>query len=326
MILKRALAGALALACMAFAAADTKVTVTPTDLHGWAPQTAGTGAEVSFVAGPEGNPCGPSSLELQVGADGNNTAQFRNTNYEGTPIANLTKLSYALYVDQDGSGGQAPYVILNVDQDNNGTVDDLLFFEPVYQTGTYGGDPVPNQGAPVPGEWKTYDALAGGWWSFNAGTFGPPLTTLATYLQQFPNAVIRNSSTGGGGVRLVVGGGAGAWDNFRGMVDCVDIGVSGDTTTFDFEVEGAPPTDFVDVNGDEEGTTSIPNATLGDGKTIQEKVDEAAENAKNHGAYVSAINALARQLVALGIISDAQKTELSNGAAKSDIGKKSKGK
>ena len=62
---------------------------------------------------------------------------------------------------------------------------------------TYSGDPVPNQGVPIVGGWKSYDALVGGWWSLNAGTFGPPLTTIASYLALHPDAVIRNSTAGG---------------------------------------------------------------------------------------------------------------------------------
>jgi hypothetical protein len=320
MIGRKFLTIALACACAAIASAQTTVVVTPDDLHGWAPQVDGDGADASFVLGPDGNPCGPSSLQLTVGADGDTGAQFRNTNYEGVALSSVTTLSYAIYVAQDGSGGQAPYIILNIDQDNNGSVDDLLFFEPVYQTGAYVGDPVPDQGVPVVGEWKTYDALVGGWWSLNAGTFGPPLTTISSYLTAFPNSVIRNSATGGGGVRIVAGFGAGAWDNFVGNADCFTIGVAGgETTTYDFSLGGAPV--LVDVNGEEEGTTTIENVTLGDGDTIQDKVDAAVADAKNHGAYIKAISNLAKSLLVDGVITESQRSEMVGGAARSNIGK-----
>jgi hypothetical protein len=322
---KGLLIGALTLAFAAFGSAQGTVTVTPDDLHGWAPQTDGDGASTSFVTGPEGTPCGTGSLELAVGANGDNGAQFRNSNYDGTTLASLTELSYAVYVAQDGSGGQAPYLILNIDQNNDGTIDDLLFFEPVYQTGAYGGDVVPDQGVPVVGEWKTYNALVGGWWSLNAGTFGPPVTTIQSYLALYPDAVIKNSETGGG-VRIVAGFGAGAWDNFVGNADCLTIGVSGTSTTFDFEVSGGGGEEpvFVDVNGDEEGTTTIEDQTLENGKTIQEMVDEAAANAKNHGGYVSAIAKLAKMLMDEEVITEAQRSELMQGAAQSQVGSKPK--
>lgn len=309
-------------ALLALAGAATgwgqNVVVTPTDLHGWAPQLSGDGADVSFVNGPAGNPCGPDSLQLTVGANGDNGAQFRNTNYDGLSLASVSALSYAIYVAHDGSGGQAPYIVLNIDQDNNGTVDDLLFFEPVYQTGLYSGDPVPDQGVPVVGEWKTYDALVGGWWSFNANTFGPPLTTIASYLALYPDAVIRNSDTGAGGVRIVAGFGAGAWDNFIGNADCFTLGVGGESTTYDFSL-GAPV--FVDVNGDEPGTTTVVNTTLGDGDTIQDKVDAAAAAATNHGSYIRAISALAHARLSEGLVTQTQVSEMVTGAAKSQIGK-----
>src|SRR5438128_2078735 len=92
----------------------TTVYVTPTDLNGWAPQTNGVGAQVAIVAGPDGNACGPDSLELQVGANGDNDAEFRNSNYDGARLADLTSLKYDVYVQHDGSGGQAPYIMLNI--------------------------------------------------------------------------------------------------------------------------------------------------------------------------------------------------------------------
>jgi hypothetical protein len=138
-------------------------------------------------------------------------------------------------VQQFSSGGQAPYLNLLIDLNNDGVAHDQLFFEPVYQTGAFTGDPIPNQGTLVLGQWQTWDALVGGWWSLNAGTFGPPLVTLATYIAANPTATIVNAPTGAGGVRILAGFGAGAWDNFVGNVDAFTIGVSGNSTTYDFE-------------------------------------------------------------------------------------------
>ena len=210
------------------------VKVSPAALDGWATQTSGT-ASTAFVAGPETPPLGTGSAQLSVGADGNSGAQVRYTGAAGTKVADLTALSYSTYVEQDGAGGQAPYVILNIDNDNNGTVDDQLFFEPVYQTGAYPGDPVPNQGPLVVGEWQTWNALDGGWWAVSAGTFGPPLVTLDSYVADHPDATIVNSANGLGGVRLVAGFGAGAWDGFVGNVDNLTVATSLDSNTFVFE-------------------------------------------------------------------------------------------
>ncbi len=236
-----------------FAVTSTLVT-TPANLNGWQ-RTSSAGAaptptpSVLFVTGPATPPLGIGSAQLSVGADGNKSAQLRQPNYSGTllpsggpPAANeLTGLSYSTYVQVPGSGGQTPYLNLLIDNNNDGTVDDQLFFEPVYQNGTYSGDPVPDQCAVNPsgcvavGEWQTWDAFSGGWWSLNAATFGPPLVTLQTYRTANPNARIVNASNGLGGVRIIAGIGAGAWDNFVGNVDQFEIGVGPDTVVYDFE-------------------------------------------------------------------------------------------
>lgn len=184
-------------------------------------------------------PLGVGSVHLIVGTDGNLIAQARNSAYAGTLLSDFTALSYSTYVDNDGSGGQAPYMNLLVDQDGNGTVDDQLFFEPVYQTGAYPGDPVPNQGAIQLRTWQTWNALAGGWWSLDDATFGPPLKTLATYIAAFPNArIAANDSFDRGGLRILAGGGAGAWDRFIGGTDNVTVDTNATSpVTYDFEPE-----------------------------------------------------------------------------------------
>jgi phosphotransferase system IIB component len=251
-------------------AATTTLFVYPGNLEGWQirttpgsqPTPAATPG-VLFVFGPGTPPLGRGSVEFRVGSDGDASAEVRQPNFAGTLLPNpnpspapaavneLSGLSYSTYAQSGGSGGQAPYIILNIDNNNDGAFDDRLFFEPVYQNGTYSTvDPsitLPNQcpgagpNCVTPGQWQTWDALNGGWWSLNAGTFGPPLTTLKFYRSQNPDARIVNTETGDGGVRIVTGGGAGAWDNFVGNADAFSISVGEDTTIYDFEPK-APPT------------------------------------------------------------------------------------
>jgi len=215
--------------------------ITPTAPGPWQFQSAGgppAAPPAAYIApGFDTPPLGIGSVHLAVGSDGNASAQARNTAYAGTLLSDLTALSYSTYIDVNGStNDQAPYLNLLIDQDNNGTVDDQLFFEPAYQTGAYSGDPVPNQGAVAPHTWQTWDALVGGWWSLDALTFGPPLVTLATYVASFPNARIVNNSSGFGGVRILTGGGAGAWDNFLGGADNVTIDTATTASvTYNFE-------------------------------------------------------------------------------------------
>jgi uncharacterized repeat protein (TIGR01451 family) len=244
-------------------ALNTTVVVTPANLDAWVRSTSGSGSpgpSVTFVPGPPNPPLGRGSVEFRVGSDGDAAAQLRNTNFSGTvlpnpaatpvpPAANeLTALSYSTYAQSGGSGGQTPYIILNIDNNNDGVFsiadgDDQLFFEPVYQNGTYPTvDPsivIPNQcganpACVTPGIWQTWDAFNGGWWAVSAGTGGPPLTSLKFYKSTHPNARIINAGALGG-VRIVTGFGAGAWDNFIGNVDEFLIGVGPDATTYDFE-------------------------------------------------------------------------------------------
>jgi Lamin Tail Domain len=252
-------------------AATTTLFVYPGHLEGWQPNVVVSTASpspaptVEFVFGPGTPPLGRGSAELRVGSDGDNAAELRQPNYNlvalpnpspTPPAANeLTALAYSTYAQSGGSGGQTPYLILNIDNNNDGVFniasgDDQLFFEPVYQNGTYPTvDPsvvIPNQcganpACVTPGEWQTWDALGGGWWALSAGTFGPPLTTLEFYRQTHPNARIINSGSGLGGVRVVAGFGAGAWDDFVGNVDNFQIGVGPDTTVYDFEPQAPPP-------------------------------------------------------------------------------------
>lgn len=308
-----------------------EVVVAPGNMNGWTTSQSGT-ASVEFVDGPEDPPCGFGSVELSVGPDGNSAAQVRNRDYNGVLLSDITELSYSTYVQQDGSGGQAPYLILNVDLDGNGTTDDQLFFEPVYQTGLYGGDAVPDQGDVTVGEWQTWDAREGGWWALSAGTFGPPLVTLDTYIAAHPGARLAAPTTGTGSIRIVAGFGAGAWDNFVGNADCFTIEVFGVETTYDFELDsdgdGVPDEDdecpdsdlrdFVDVGS---GPTSIPNVVGDDGCSIQDDVHHCEDTARNHGQYVSCVNKLADQLYKDGVISKQQRQEMKTGAAKSNIGK-----
>ncbi|HEX3558567.1 MAG TPA: hypothetical protein VHU19_05160 [Pyrinomonadaceae bacterium] len=256
-------------------AATTTLVVFPGNLQGWQTQvspgsqpTPASTPSVTFVFGPTPPPLGRGSAQLSVGSDGDAAAQLRQPGYAGTalpdpdpsasPAGNdLTVLTYSTYAQSGGSGGQAPYILLNIDNDNDGVADDFLFFEPVYQNGTYStifpGDTVPNQcganpACVVTGQWQTWNALSGGWWSNNESAGGPPLITLRRYRQEHPNARIVNSSTGDGGVRIVVGFGAGSWDNFVGNVDNFRIGVGADldtgdpnVTVYDFE-PNVPPT------------------------------------------------------------------------------------
>lgn len=207
--------------------------VTPGSLGDWNFQTSGT-ASGRLVTGPGTPPLGNGSLRLGTGTNGSSGVQFRNNDYANTRLDDITELGYYTYVTNNQSC-QAPYIVLNIDRDSNGSIDDTLFFEPCYQTGTYSGSAVPNQGSVADNTWQQWNALTGGWWANDAGRGGPPLITLADYIDDYPNARIVNSSSGAGGIRLVAGFGSSSWNNFVGYADAFSIGVDGSTTRYDFE-------------------------------------------------------------------------------------------
>lgn len=212
--------------------APAVIPITPASLDGFATQIIGEPptATIQFVPGPGTPPNGSGSVQLATGANGDGAAQLRQSQYNLVPLADITSLSYNTYISAFGSGGQAPYLVLNINFGTGTSVDELLFFEPVYQDGTYSGDPVPNQGSPVLNTWQTWDALRGGWHTGG----GPPLITLAHYITLHPNARIINSPTGGG-LRIVAGLGAPDWNNFVGNVSSLTVGVNGVNTTYAFQ-------------------------------------------------------------------------------------------
>lgn len=217
------------------ASAATMVVVSPANMDGWAIQDTTCGATntgtIDFVNGPATPPRGVGSARFTIGSDGDTFETLRNSNYNGVRLDAISSLTYSTYVSA-WTGAQVPYLNLLIDTDANGTIDDQLFFEPAYQQAGYG---VPNQGPPALNTWQTWDARSGGWWSLNAGTFGPPLVTLAQYQQANPLARIVNTASGAGGVRIATGCGGAAWVNFVGNADNFTIGVNGIETTYDFD-------------------------------------------------------------------------------------------
>ncbi|HRH24199.1 MAG TPA: DUF642 domain-containing protein, partial [Candidatus Paceibacterota bacterium] len=263
--------------------AETLV-VTPFASQGWSlfnydiadgsddanPTTSGTDGD--FVTGPATPPLQTGSFNQKV-VNGDDATRLMSSDYNGTPLEDITKLEYSTYVTAN-AGAQATYIQIRIDRDADGTWDDALFFEPVYQSGTYGmlaysPDAVPDQCDGNPncvaiGAWQDWDADAGGWWSNNDSAGGPPLTTLADYAAEYPGAVL---ATDVPAIRIQTGFGGAAWQNFDGNFDkfviAVKTGSNTHTTTYDFE----PAEDDgcfdderdvrVDCGGDDEGRLVI---------------------------------------------------------------------
>jgi hypothetical protein len=250
------------------------------DATGTPPATGGTSG-TGFVTGPPAPPLGVGSAHLFTGnatVGGDESAQLRNTNYDGTPLTDLSSLGYCTFATQ-WNGQQVPYLSLQIDTTGvGGSPDDQIFFEPAFQTPGTGNPSLPDQGAVALNIWQCWDAFGGGWWANSGGgtttgcTPGTGVCSLADYIAQYPFAVIRNSTPSGrGGVRLNVGF-ASPSDPFDGNVDNVTIGLAGTDTTFDFEPCGSRYVDTAGSDvGNDCGNSAAPCAT------IQHAIDESCD-------------------------------------------------
>jgi len=166
----------------------------------------GADGGVGFVEGPPGQPSGTGSARLVTATGhGDGGAQLRSTGFAGTPLSSIKTLAYATYVTQT-TGAQLPYLRLTVDLDANGTPDDEILFEPVYQSAA-GLGAIPQ--APITvGSWQIWNARAGLWWAQRglAGSSpGVGVKTLDAMIQAAPLARIVNTPTRAGGVSLSSG-------------------------------------------------------------------------------------------------------------------------
>lgn len=271
------------------------VPVTANNLNDWQitasdGNVAAPAPSALFEFGPATPPLAFGSLELRISGAGSDAAQARNTAFSGTFLNALSALGYSSFVEQNngglsstlGNGGQAPYIILNVDNNNDGVSDDLLFFEPVYQDATF--FPSNPQGPLALNTWQSWDALAGGWYSINgAGGSGPgtnvkPLSTFFDPDGDANQARIVNTGTGLGGLRLVTGfGGPADWGNFIGNIDNVRVAAGTVDNTYDFEPASIVYVDdnFANPTPGEDPDGAGPAQNFGQDSfaTIQEGVD-----------------------------------------------------
>jgi hypothetical protein len=213
--------------------------VSPSNMQGWftAISTDGVNpasASAGFVNGPATPPLGTGSAQLNVGAFGGGAARFRTSQYGGVLLGTITELGYSTYTQATQTPGLAPYLQLRLDYNNDGVQDDILHFEPEYQNGYTMN--VPTQADSQSGVWQSWDALAGGWWSvFNTlGTAaaGGSVRPLSDFVANQPLAKLMPTT----GLSVTAGFGAPSWNNYIGNFDAVTVGVSGLSTTYNFEV------------------------------------------------------------------------------------------
>ncbi len=212
--------------------------------------TAATGTQ-TYVFGPPTPPLGQGSLEFKIGSnnDWSEAVGYTNLNGVGIGAASLTTLSYSTFVKQSSNAAsQDFFAILVIDTNGDQTADDFLFFFPANQSGC--SSQAPPQHTISQNQWQVpWDARNGVWVSAfalcNAENFcgtGNDPKTLTQYLTCFPTARIINDDGGtpldpsDDTPGLIIGyGGSTVSANFIGNLDNVKVGVSGMTTTFDFD-------------------------------------------------------------------------------------------
>lgn len=177
---------------------------------------------------------GPGSPTLPIGSAGMRTQQstgnssdllvFGTTKFNGTRLADITRLSYETYVDST-SGGGAPTLQFNVDYD-------LTDGDTSYQGRVVW---VPSQNGTVTNDtWQTWDVITSGglfWYSAlspvaSECTQGSPCT-LAAMLALHPNMGIHTDPIGALLFRVEA--------NSNAAVDNLTVGISSEDTVFDFE-------------------------------------------------------------------------------------------
>jgi len=206
--------------------------------------TTASGTDGIFQTGPGAPASGVGSFRVVVGTSGAPSSGADGvrlqTNFcDGLLLSDVasSQLTYWTYVTSVGSAVHAVEIELQIDLDGNGTTDDVLVFDPVFQNGTYPmltGPAVPDQclddpvGCVVVDTWQFWDARIGGWWSLVESAGGPPLITLADYAAAHPGAAIAFDAPS---LRLVAGEGGADWAGFDGATDWLTACGAG----FDFE-------------------------------------------------------------------------------------------
>lgn len=215
--------------------AATIVVVYPGDMQGWtfASETGATGTG-AMVNGPATPPLGSGSAQLTTSAATDGVV-LALAGYQGTRLDEITSLDYSTYRT---AGGPALAIALqfNVDADvtdANTAFQGRLVYEPYYTQAVFTN------------VWQTWtpqdnttgESGIGNWWFSNGGLAAASGCSIASpctwdeVLTAFPNAGVHPTL---GAVILKAGSG---WTGFDGNVDDLTIGVNGDETTYDFELD-----------------------------------------------------------------------------------------
>ena len=212
-----------------------RIAVTPAALNGWQQRDEycgffGSPGNQGFVFGPTGGEAieGIGSIVFNTQFDGNKFENISTGAYDGVLLSDITTLRYGTFVSFSNTwwfAVKAPYIVLTLDTDDNGTADDQLEYSPEASNAitTYA--------------WQHWDAVNGLW--SEVGGLGN-LLGLAPYLVGHPNATIVADAGGRGGVLVGIGCDP-LFANLVGHVDAIEIGTAETATLYDFEPLYGPP-------------------------------------------------------------------------------------
>lgn len=217
----------------ALAAGSNTSIVTGSDVvsrpHGTSPESGEAwtlytrdGGMGTFVAGPGTAPMGVGSLQLATTGSNDKVYLFNNEQV-GTPLADITAISYKTYRT---TGNAQQVAALNIEVDVNGPATGgytVLVFEPVYNT---------VQGAVQNGVWQHWDAFRNGqatWWSSRAI---PGVCDFTCYVSWADIVAANPSAVITGGIGVNQGGGN---PLLTSAVDALTLGVGVNSITYDFE-------------------------------------------------------------------------------------------
>ena len=239
---------------------DTLVTVNPTNTNTAGITMWGGYNDVTNSLTPPSYVTGPATPPLNLGSASLNTTAtgkylFFSTNFNNTPLNQITELSYSSYAVDPSNAVNLPSLQIGIDFDStdaNTGFQGRLVFEPADNQTS------PNQ-PPAQSVWQRWNATNGVVWftqlPVNSTCGSSNRCSLATALATYPRLNIPNTAFGFIGFRSTGSGGLNAVENY---VDKFTIGVNSANTTFDFEAQ--PPTisiNDVTANEGDSGNTAF---------------------------------------------------------------------
>jgi hypothetical protein len=195
-----------------------------TDLACTDPNANATGLTKGFQNGQPGGqdaPLGTGAYGFHMTNGNSSIVLLGLRKYDGQPLSSLTELRYSERFTNPGpSNTDVPLVEILVDNNNDGTADDQLLFEPAENT---------DQGAIAQdGRWQSWNVVDG------KVRFGAnPAQTFKSYVDTHPNAKIQGTSFAGG-IRLRAED-CGQNPGYDGAFDNVSVNGTGGRVIYDFE-------------------------------------------------------------------------------------------